>query len=324
MQEAYFTSIGVNIINNLKKAQSTVHVAMAWFTNDSLFESLLACARRGVKVELILLDDVINWQPYAPDFSQLIKEKALVYIAKRSIGFMHHKFCVIDDSLTITGSYNWTYYAESRNIENVIITDNEKIAKYYEQEFVRLKSYLKEPAEMCPKYDKETIEQIDNVDYDILNYEIEKAAEVKHLIERPVFETHTHVRIIEKKKNPISKYNIGVKAESGNDTDVMCNIFPAGTTLPNTRSFDFIAYADEQDSICCNLLYGLSSRASENEELKTKPLNDITKGCTSDSFNIHIAITLNPNGYLLAEISCDETNKAIELNSTNPLLVDYE
>lgn len=323
MQEAYFTSIGNNIINELNKAQSTVHVAMAWFTNDALFESLLDCVKRGVKVELILLDDVINWQPYAPDFSQLIKEKAFVYIAKRTIGFMHHKFCIIDNSLTITGSYNWTYYAETRNIENVIITDDNIIAKYYEQEFVRLKSNLSK-AESCPKYDKETIEQIDNVDYDILNYEIEKAAEVKHLIERPVFETHTHVKIVEKRKNPISKYNIGVKAESGNDIDVMGVIFPAGISLPNTKSCDFTAYADEQDSICCDLLYGLSPKASENEELKTRPLKDITKGCTTDSFNIHIAITLNPNGYLLAEISCDETNKVIELDSTNLLLVDYE
>lgn len=323
MQEAYFTSIGINIIKALDKAKSTVRVAMAWFTNDALFESLLSCAKRGVKVELILLDDVINWQPYAPDFSQLIRKKAIVYIAKRSIGFMHHKFCVIDDSLTITGSYNWTYYAESRNIENVIVTDDDKIAKNYEQEFIRLKSNLSEAKE-CPKYDKEAIEQIDNVDYDLLNYEIEKAAEFKHLIERPVFETHTHVRIVEKKKNPISKYNIGVRAESGDDLDVMGVIFPAGTSLPNTRSFDFTAYADEQESICCDLLYGLSPRASENEELKTRPLKDITNGCSTDSFNIHVAITLNPNGYLLAEISCDETNKAIELDSTNPLLVEYE
>ncbi len=323
MQEAYFSSIGNNIINELNKAQNTVHVAMAWFTNDSLFESLISCVRRGVKVELILLDDAINWQPYAPDFSQLIRENALVYIANRSIGFMHHKYCVIDGSLTITGSYNWTYYAESRNIENVIITDNDKIAQYYEQEFVRLKSNLS-AAKECPKYDKETIEQIENVDYDILNYEIEKAAEFKHLIERPVFETHTHVRIVEKKKNPVSKYNIGVRAESGDDLDVMEVIFPAGTSLPDTRSQDFTAYADEQNTMYCNLLYGLSSRASENNELKTRPLKEIMQGCTSETSIIHVAITLNPNGYLLAVISCDGTNKEIELDSTNPLLVEYE
>ena len=51
---------------------------------------------------------------------------------------MHHKFCIVDNNITITGSYNWTYYAESRNIENVLITDDELIANQYEKEFVSI------------------------------------------------------------------------------------------------------------------------------------------------------------------------------------------
>ena len=37
---------------------------------------------------------------------------------------MHNKFCVIDYSTVITGSYNWSYKAES-NFENVIITSQD-------------------------------------------------------------------------------------------------------------------------------------------------------------------------------------------------------
>lgn len=55
---------------------------------------------------------------------------------------MHHKFCVIDDKIAITGSYNWTYYAETRNVENIIISDNPEIVNGYASEFQRLKQAL--------------------------------------------------------------------------------------------------------------------------------------------------------------------------------------
>lgn len=324
MQTALFNSIENTIIDSINKAKSTIHIAMAWFTNDAIFDALLnALIDRHVSVELVLLDDVINWQLYAPDFSEIIKAGGSVYIAKRSIGFMHHKFCIVDNNITITGSYNWTYYAESRNIENVLITDDELIANQYEKEFVRIKSALSKAKE-CPKYDQETIEQIENVDYEILNFEIEKAAELKPIAQLPVFETRTQVKIVEKKRNPVSCYDLGVRAEDGNNLDCMAVIFERGTKLPSTNSLSFKAYMDERDSICCDLLYGLSRNASENTKLKTRPLKEITEGCTSEELNIRISITLNPNGYLLAEISCDETNKVIELTCTNSDLVKYE
>lgn len=324
MQKALFDTIGESIIDSINKAKRSIHIAMAWFTNDAIYCALLTALRdRQINVELVLLDDVINWQPYAPNFSEIIKAGGSIYIANRNIGFMHHKFCVVDNTITITGSYNWTYYAESRNIENVLITDNVTVADQYEKEFIRIKSILSKATE-CPKYDQETIEQIENVDYEMLNYEIQKAAELKSFTQLPIFETHIQVKIVEKKQNPVSCYNLGVRAEDGENVDCMAVILKRGTKLPSTQSLTFKGYLDERDSICCDLLYGLSSNASKNTKLKARPLKEITEGCTSEELNIRISITLNPNGYLLAEISCDETNKAIELTCTNPDLVKYE
>jgi phosphatidylserine/phosphatidylglycerophosphate/cardiolipin synthase-like enzyme len=45
----------------------------------------------------------------------------------------HHKFCVIDREVVITGSYNWTYKASNRiQRENIIVITSEKelIDKY--------------------------------------------------------------------------------------------------------------------------------------------------------------------------------------------------
>ena len=53
---------------------------------------------------------------------------------------MHHKFCVIDHDLVITGSYNWSYKAEN-NFENIIVTsDDSSLAQQFIKEFNELQN----------------------------------------------------------------------------------------------------------------------------------------------------------------------------------------
>ena len=118
MEQAYFINIRSKIIPILNEAKKEILIAMAWFTSNELFLSLLESLTRGVKVELVLLDNATNFMYYAPDFNEFINAGGILRIAKPENGFMHHKFCIVDDKVVITGSYNWTYYAETRNIEN--------------------------------------------------------------------------------------------------------------------------------------------------------------------------------------------------------------
>ncbi len=53
-------------------------------------------------------------------------------------GFLHHKVIVIDNRIVITGSFNFSDSANTRNNENVIIIDNAEIAKQYLNEFQRV------------------------------------------------------------------------------------------------------------------------------------------------------------------------------------------
>ena len=127
MEQAYFKNIKREIIPYLNDAKQEVVVAMAWFTSDDLFQALIGCLGRNVSVELVLLDNASNFMYYAPDFNEFIKAGGILHIAKPEYGFMHHKFCVIDNEIVVTGSYNWTYYAETRNIENILISDQKEI-----------------------------------------------------------------------------------------------------------------------------------------------------------------------------------------------------
>ena len=51
---------------------------------------------------------------------------------------MHNKFCVIDLSVVITGSFNWTAQAVQHNQENILFFENKDIAKHYADEFEKL------------------------------------------------------------------------------------------------------------------------------------------------------------------------------------------
>ena len=54
-------------------------------------------------------------------------------------GIMHNKFCVIDNQIVISGSYNWTDNAELKNAENINITENDnELATNYSLEFKKL------------------------------------------------------------------------------------------------------------------------------------------------------------------------------------------
>jgi phosphatidylserine/phosphatidylglycerophosphate/cardiolipin synthase-like enzyme len=52
--------------------------------------------------------------------------------------FLHHKVIVIDNSIVVTGSLNFSSSADEDNEENVIILDNPEIAALYLQEFDKL------------------------------------------------------------------------------------------------------------------------------------------------------------------------------------------
>lgn len=133
--EAVFDNIAERIQQEISKAQKSVFIAVAWFTNKNLFNELVNKARNGCTVSLIISNDNINLNS-SIDFEQLLTAKSKVYkIGNGDTELMHNKFCIIDYSTVITGSYNWSYKAEN-NFENVIITSNDTtLAEQFISEF---------------------------------------------------------------------------------------------------------------------------------------------------------------------------------------------
>jgi len=56
-------------------------------------------------------------------------------------GYMHNKFAIVDDSLCITGSYNWSESAEMKNDENLLVIASPELARAYKARFEILWTY---------------------------------------------------------------------------------------------------------------------------------------------------------------------------------------
>ena len=145
--EAVFDNIAERILQEISKAQKSIFIAVAWFTNKTLFNEIVKKARNGCTVSLIISNDNINLNSTI-DFDQLTIGKSKVFkIGNGDTELMHNKFCVIDYSTIITGSYNWSYKAES-NFENVIITSNDTtLAEQFISEFNNIRRQYYQDAE---------------------------------------------------------------------------------------------------------------------------------------------------------------------------------
>ncbi len=123
------------IIQELDKAEETIDMAMYYFTDRDLANEVIGAHDRGVRVRIYLDKD-----------QKEAKYSKSRYLAKNGVPvryssnpyIMHHKFCVIDNEVVITGSYNWTASADKRNNENLLVIHDAKITQEYSAEFDRL------------------------------------------------------------------------------------------------------------------------------------------------------------------------------------------
>ena len=133
----HFSNNIQNVIQReLFAANTSIKIAVAWFTNDLLFQPLLLKLATGVKVDLILNKDEINLSS-SIDFNFFIQQGGNLYW-NESNRLMHEKFCIIDDRIVITGSYNWTNKAEV-NYESIsVFADEQGTIADYKARFLAL------------------------------------------------------------------------------------------------------------------------------------------------------------------------------------------
>lgn len=131
-QQVYFKNIQGEIIELINNSKFEIIIAVAWITDEYILGKLLNKSKNGIRVSILFYDDRINNKIL---FKGLYENGARI---RHTSKLMHNKFCVIDRSIVINGSYNWTNNA-SKNHENIQVTiDSTKITQEYLNEFERI------------------------------------------------------------------------------------------------------------------------------------------------------------------------------------------
>ncbi len=131
------TEIKRRIISEINNARQCVYLAMAWFTDRDIANAIIGAKSRNVLVDIILSSNTQN-----ETVKQMLVDANIsvhAFDTGDERGMMHHKFCLIDNKISMNGSYNYSYNASNNNVENVNISDNFTVYKQLFAEFERLK-----------------------------------------------------------------------------------------------------------------------------------------------------------------------------------------
>jgi phospholipase D len=118
------------IINEINKATKSIYVQAYSFTDKEIAQALANAAKRGLAVSIILDKSNRKGNRSAKDI--LIQNQVPVRFDSPP-GLQHNKIIILDQSVTITGSYNFSVAAYSRNTENLLIIHDPDLAQKYLQ-----------------------------------------------------------------------------------------------------------------------------------------------------------------------------------------------
>ena len=119
-------NIQKTLVNTINNAQRNILVQAYLFTDERVGNALIAAHKRGVNVE-ILLDSEMALAGKNILTMQLF-EAGIPIRLETQYENAHNKIMIFDHdtakAVVVTGSYNFTYSAQKRNAENVVVIRN--------------------------------------------------------------------------------------------------------------------------------------------------------------------------------------------------------
>ena len=117
------------VVNMFRTCKKTLDLAIFTFTRDSIAQAILEAQQRGVKIRCI--GDDGNSKVKGSDV-RLLASVGIPCKTDNNLRFhMHNKMAIIDNSVVITGSFNWTSQAVNKNQDNILFIGDKDIASQY-------------------------------------------------------------------------------------------------------------------------------------------------------------------------------------------------
>ncbi len=123
------------IIEIINSALREIKFAAFSFTDNQLANAIIYARKRGVKVKGVIESKGVKNQ--GSEYENLLRN-GIEVLPDGNPYNMHSKYIIIDDSIVITGSYNFSRNSQEFNDENVVIIFSKKIAQRYSENFERI------------------------------------------------------------------------------------------------------------------------------------------------------------------------------------------
>jgi len=111
------------LLDVIREARRTVLVQVYVFTSRRVADALVAANRRGVQVQ-VLADAAMNRRGKGNALPRLL-EAGIPVALETDYNAAHNKLLIVDADgpgcTVVTGSYNFTWSAQNRNAENLIV-----------------------------------------------------------------------------------------------------------------------------------------------------------------------------------------------------------
>jgi phosphatidylserine/phosphatidylglycerophosphate/cardiolipin synthase-like enzyme len=133
--EAYFSPHGgcaAAIVTEIEKAQSSILVQIYSISQTNITAALIAAHARGVNVSLVV--DRSQTSDFSSSAPKLFAAGVPI-VCDQVEKLNHNKSMVIDNSVVITGSFNFSESAESKNAENLLVIHDPIIAAAFSQDW---------------------------------------------------------------------------------------------------------------------------------------------------------------------------------------------
>lgn len=127
----YFTppaNVAAEIVKAIDASEREVLVQAYGFTHNAIAQALVRAHQRGVTVRVLLDQKSQDSNRYV---ISVLTDAAVAVRQDGKHAIAHNKVMVIDHAIVITGSFNFTNSAQTRNAENLLILKSSDLALQY-------------------------------------------------------------------------------------------------------------------------------------------------------------------------------------------------
>jgi phosphatidylserine/phosphatidylglycerophosphate/cardiolipin synthase-like enzyme len=122
------------ILDWISRANETIHILIYIFNSDTISDELIAANQRGIEVKVLFeQEEIKQYSEY-----QKLKNAGIQVRNDTNSHSMHDKVLIIDDTIVLTGSFNYSADAEKYNNENLLVIKSTTIAAEYEEKFTEI------------------------------------------------------------------------------------------------------------------------------------------------------------------------------------------